>query len=191
MERVKDMRRRLNYFVLTGMILLMGTACDRWFGPDKEGNINLSSETFGDSYYLFGYSYEKGEFYKFPYQGERIPDIINEGFRALVGGKVVSLPGFNTPGQVNGFALLGEFGNLDEARTFYKGYDKVEDGLQFETISETVNLYQVWVQKTEEGNYVKLLVKDILNLEGENGVPYNEVELEYTYQADGSSGFPD
>ncbi|MEN8201206.1 MAG: hypothetical protein ABFS28_01335 [Bacteroidota bacterium] len=185
------MRRRLYYVVLLGTILVTGAACDRLFGPDKKGEFRLSSETFGDSYYLFGYSYEKGEFYKFPFQGEPIPDIINEGFRELVGGEVVSLPGFNTPGQVNGFALVGEFSDLEEARGYYNGYDKVEEDLQFVTVSDIVELYQVWVQKTEAGNYVKLLVKDVKNVEGENGVPYNEVVLEYTYQADGSTGFPD
>lgn len=169
----------------------MGTSCDRLFGPDKEGEISLSSETFGDSYYLLGYSYEKGEFYRFQFQGDRIPDIINEGFRALVDGEVVSLPGFNTPGRVNGFALVGEFDNLEEARDFYDAYDKAEEGLQYEIVSDIVELYQVWVQKTEIGNYVKLLVKDVVNLEGENGVPFNEVVLEYTYQEDGSTSFPD
>jgi len=169
----------------------MGSACGRLFGPDKEGEISLSSETFGDSYYLFGYSYEKGEFYKFQFQGEPIPDIINDGFRVLVGGEVKSLPGFSTPGQVNGFALVGEFETMDDASSFYKGYDRVEEGLQFETISDTVELYQVWVQQTQAGNYVKLLIKDVSFLETESGSPYNEVLLEYTYQADGSLSFPD
>jgi len=185
------MRRGFYMFVLIAALLVSGTACDRLFGPDKEGDFTLSSETFGDSYYLFGYSYEKGDFYKFPFQGELVPDIINEGYRELVGGEVVSLPGFNTPGQENGFALVGEFNSLEEARSFFKGYDRVEDGLQYITVSEVVELYQVWVQKTKADNYVKLLVKDVVNLEGESGVPYNEVVLEYVYQPDGSTGFPD
>ena len=101
------------------------------------------------------------------------------------------LPGFNTPGQMNGFALAGEFGNLEGARNYYNEYLKVEDGLQFETISDTVELYQVWIQQTVLGNYVKLLITDIQNYELEAGAIYNEITMEYTYQPDGSSTFPD
>jgi hypothetical protein len=185
------MRSRWFVYMGLGVILLAGTACERLFGPDKEGDFRLSSETFGDSYYLFGFSYEDGDFYRYPFQGEPVPDIINEGYRELVGGEVVVLPGLNTPGRVNGFALVGEFDNLDDARSFFKDYDQVEEGLQFVIVSEIVELYQVWVQKTADGKYVKLLVRDSNKLENENGVPYNEVELEYVYQSDGSRNFPD
>jgi hypothetical protein len=185
------MRRRGYVVLLVSTLLLTGTACDKLFGPDREGDFWLSSETFGDSYYLFGYSYEDGDFYKYPFDGEPVPDIINEGYRELVGGEVVVLPGFNTPDRVNGFALLGEFENLEEARSFFKDYKKVEDGLQFVTVSEVVELYQVWVQKTADGHYVKLLVRESKNLENDNGVPYNEVRLDYVYQPDGSTDFPD
>ena len=92
---------------------------------------------------------------------------------------------------MNGFALVGEFETLDGARSFYEGYSNVEDDLQFETVSDTVELYQVWVQQTSTDKYVKLLVKDILDREGDSGTLYSEVVLEYTYQPDGSATFPD
>ena len=174
---------------LTLIALIFLGACNGLFGPDKTGEIQLSSETFGDTYYLFGYSYEDAEFYRFQYQGDPLPDIFNEGYRALVGGTVKTLPGFNTPGQSNGFALLGEFSTLKSARDFYKEYSKIEAGLQFETVSDTVKLFQVWAQQTGIGNYVKLLVKDVQNFEGETGAHFNEVSLEYTYQPNGSTSF--
>ena len=108
----------------------------------------------------------------------------------LEGGNVTLLPGFNSPGQMNGFALAGEFGSLEDANDFYKEYNEVEAGLQFETVSDTVELYQVWIQQTDIGNYVKLLVRDIQNFEGETGNLYNEVTLDYTYQPNGSTTFP-
>lgn len=183
------MRSRVLSIVLVLLASLATGGCEAFKGPDKTGEFHLSSETFGETYYLFGYSYEDSEFYRFQYQGDPLPDIINEGFRILVDGEVTSLPGFNTPGQMNGFALVGTFGTLDDARSFYEGYKKVEDGLQFETVSEIVELYQVWVQQTEAGNYVKLLIKDIQNTVGETGNKFNEVTLDYTYQPDGSSTF--
>ena len=185
------MRSRWFVYLALSALLLAGTACEKWFGPDKKGEITLSSETFGDSYYLFGYSYDKGDFYKYPFQGEVEPDIINEGERQLVGGEVVVLPSLNTPGRVNGFALVGEFSNLEDARTFFDDYKKVDGDLAFVIVTQVVELYQVWVQKTGDGKYVKLLVKDVENLENENGVPYNKVVLKFVYQSDGSASFPD
>ena len=182
-------RTLLKYGVVLGVFLLAG-ACKALTGPDRTGEIHLSSETFGDTYYLFGYSFENSDFYRFKFQGEPLPDIINEAFRVLADGKVFSLPGFNTPGQMNGFALVGEHENLEDARTFYEEYTDVETGLQFEIVSDTVELYQVWVQKTKAGNYVKLLIKEIQNFEGETGASFNEVTMDYTYQPDGSTTFP-
>jgi hypothetical protein len=177
------------------MVLLAAIAnwgCEGLTGPDKTGKIELSSQLFGsDSYYLFGYGYEQGDYYRYPFQGEPLPDIINEAFRVIDGTEVALLPGFNTPGQMNGFALVGKFGTLEDARQYYNGYLKVEDNLQFETVSDTVELYQVWIQQTVVGNYVKLLIKDIQTYEGENGSIYNEVSMDYTYQPSGSTTFPD
>jgi len=180
-------------YVWIGVIALFLMGCNSLKGPEEKGEFRLSSEIFGSGpYHVLGYLYEESEFYRYKYQGDKIPDIINEGYRVLAdGGGVVSLPGFNTPGQVNGFALIGEFETLEGARSFYEGYDNVEDGLQFETVSDTVELYQVWVQQTSASKYVKLLVKDILDREGDSGAPFNDVVLEYTYQSDGSTKFPD
>jgi hypothetical protein len=90
---------------------------------------------------------------------------------------------------VNGFALLGEFSSLKEAEEFYQNYQSVEEGLQYESVSDTVKLYQVWMQKTSAGTYAKMLIREIYNGEGATGVPYNEVLLKYHYSNDGSATF--
>ncbi len=172
--------------------MLLSAGCEVFRGPDRTGEFQLSSQLFGsDSYYLFGYKYEDSDFYRYPFRSEPVPDIINEAFRVIQGGEVGLLPGFNTPSQVNGFALLGEFRSLEEADEFYSSYLTVQDDLQYETISDTVELYQVWIQKTSENNYVKMLIRDIATMTGETGAMYNEVTIEYTYQPDGSRTFSD
>lgn len=177
------------YFGIIGLLVIL-SGCKAILGPDRTGVINLSSELFGtETYYIFGFSYEKGTYYKYPFQGEPVPDIINEAIRVLEGGNVKLLPGFNTPGQMNGFALAGEFVSLEEANEFYQDYAEVETGLQFETISDTIELFQVWIQQTAIGNYAKLLVRDIQNFEGETGSQYNVVTMDYTYQPNGSVTF--
>lgn len=191
---MKKMKRRA-MMVMAGAILAAGmSSCELFRGPDRTGEMQLSSQLFGtDSYYLFGFHYEDGEYYRFPFQGDPKPDIINEGMRILQGGEVAVLPQFHSPntGQKVGFALIGEYGNLDQARSAYDEYATVGNDLQFEAVSDTVELYQVWVQRTGDGNYVKLLVKDILFGESETGNKYSEVVMEYTYQPDGSSTFPE
>ena len=148
-------------YVLLLALILTSAGC-KIFGPDKTGEFRLSSEKFlADSYYLFGYSYEDSEFYRFPFEKDPSPDIINEGTRVLQGDETIELSSFNTPGQSNGFALVGEFSNLDDAKDLYKDYKRVEDGLQFAVESSIVEAYQVWVQQTSAGNYVKLLVKEV------------------------------
>ena len=179
-------------YVLLLALILTSAGCKMLFGPDKTGEFRLSSEKSGtEVYYLFGYSYEDSEFYRFPYEKDPYPDIINEGHRVLDGDETIELPGFNTPGQVNGFALVGEFENLDDARDFYNAYSTVEEGLQYSVVSDIVEAYQVWVQQTSAGNYVKLLVKEVASLEGEAGNKYSEVLLDYTYQPNGARDFPD
>ena len=138
-----------------------------------------------------GYSYDDSEFYRFPHDKDPIPDIINEGTRVIQGGTTVELPSFTTPGYSNGFALVGEFNNVDDARDFYRDYKKVEENLQYAVETGIVEAYQVWIQLTSEGNYVKLLLKEVDSLEGEGGDKYSEVLLNYTYQPDGSRNFPD
>lgn len=179
-------------FVLLTALVLLGTGCKMIFGPDKKGEIKLSSEKFGtETYHLLGYSYEDSEFYRFPYEKDPIPDIINEGTRVLQGETTIELPSLNTPGMTNGFALIGEFMSLEEARDFYKDYTRVEDGLQFAVETGIVEAYQVWIQMTSAGNYVKLLLKEVESLEGEGGDKFSEVLLDYTYQPNGSRDFPD
>lgn len=189
-----DMRKAgwIVNIVLTQLLILLA-GCDKVKGPDLTGEINLSSQLFGsDGYYLFGYSYEDGEMYKYSYPGEPpLPDIINEGTRVIEDGETVFYPSFNTPAQVNGFALIGEFTSSENAREFYEDYDTVEEGLNFGTPSGIVELNQVWIQKTSSENYVKLLVRNISNFEIGSGADYNEIILEYTYQPDGSKSFPD
>ena len=181
--------------VLLGGVIAMGmNSCELFRGPDRSGEIQLSSQLYGtDTYYLFGYHYEDGEEYRFPFQGDPKPDIINEGMRVLQNGEVAVLPRFTSPnkGEGVGLALIGAYQTLDEARTAYNSYDAVGNDLQYEIESGTVELYQVWIQRTGDGNYAKLLVKDILFDEGESGNKFSIVVMDFTYQPNGSSTFPD
>lgn len=176
--------------LIVGIIFLTMAGCKKEESPKLSGQITLSSQLMGtESYFLYGYAFESAVMYAYPHSTDPLPDIINEGYLVMDGEQLVSKPGFNTPGQVNGFALVGEFISLLEAEDFYDAYAEVEEDLYFETVSDIVELYQVWVQQTSSGKYVKMLVRDIQNLESAEGDKYNEVTLEYTYAQDGSTTF--
>ena len=176
------------------ILLAIGLAgCKLFGGPDRTGEFRLSSEgILGEAtYYWVGYSYEDSEYYRYPFEKDPLPDLINLGYRSIGGAGQSTKPGFNTPGKTNGFAKVGDFGNLQEARDFYNSYAEAASDLQFSVDSDTVELFQVWVQKTSLGNYAKLLIKDIESFEGEGSSIYNEVVCDYTYQHNGSRDFPD
>jgi uncharacterized lipoprotein NlpE involved in copper resistance len=76
--------KRIKRVVWIAVIALVLMGCDNQKGPQQKGEFRLSSESFGTtSYYLLGYLFEDSEFYRFRYQGDKIPDIINEGYRVL------------------------------------------------------------------------------------------------------------
>lgn len=167
------------------------SGCNNNNEPVNEGKIELSSELFGvDAYYTYGYNFEKSEYLKYSFlsPGSTMPDIINLPFKKPDG--TIAAPGFNSPYRVNGFHLLAEFSSLTEAQEFYDSYKEADQMANFVVDSDTVKLYQVWLQKTKVDNYVKLLVKDINFFEEGLGADYVVVSMDYFYLSDGSATFP-
>ncbi|MBN1131551.1 MAG: hypothetical protein JXR52_08180 [Bacteroidales bacterium] len=177
------------FLILVSMVMMSG--CHDQELDILEGEINLSSQLFGvGSYYLYGYSYGEADYikYSFPFSGSVVPDLINIPFKNPDG--TISASGFNAPSGKNGFSLLGSFSSLDAAREFYRDYKNVEPGLEFIVDSDTVKLYQVWLQKTQYDHFAKLLIMDINFFDGGLGEDYIVANIEYTYQNDGTGVFP-
>jgi hypothetical protein len=177
--------------IIAAAFLLVLVGCKKETNPTLGGQITLSSQLHGtESFYINGFLFEKAEMVRYHLTlHENLPDIINEGFPVINGSEELSEPGFNTPGRVNGFALVGEFSNLTDANAFFQDYTELEEGLEYQMVSDTVKLYQVWVQQTSAGNFVKMVIRDIAYLEAEAGQAYSEVSLEYTYSPGGSTEF--
>jgi hypothetical protein len=172
-------------------LLWLLVACDDESGPKLNGELEISSQLYGvDSYYLYGYNYARSAFVKYsiPFSGSVIPDIINLPFKNPDGS--IAGPSFNAPSAKNGFHLLGEFGSLDEASTYYENYGEADPSLPLSIDSDTVKQFQVWLQKTQLDHYVKLLVKDISYFEDPGGTEYVVVSMDFIYQNNGSTIFP-
>jgi len=177
------------WILLVAALLLAG--CEKEKEPELSGEFLLSSQRFGtESYYLLGFRYHDSQQYRFPnLGGGAVPDIINEAFLVISGDDLIAVPGFNTPGRINGFSLAGAFDSKEEAAEFYRTYTEVPGDAQFNILSDTVRENQVWIQKTAAGNYAKLLVTDVRFFETENVRINSEVTIEYTYQPDGTNSF--
>jgi len=177
------------FLILLSFILISG--CNNNSENKLTGEIKLSSQLLGiDSYYLFGYNFQKSEYikYSFPFSGGIIPDIINIPFKNIDG--TISAPGFNAPSGKNGFNLLGDFTTLEDAREFFKNYREAEINLPFSVDSDTVKLYQVWLQKTQLDHYAKMLITNINFNNGGLTEDYVVVTIEFAYRNDGSPVFP-
>ena len=67
--------KRVYRYVWIAVIALFIMGCDSWKGPEEKGEFLLSSERFGSGpYHLLGYLFEESEFYRYEYQGDKIPD---------------------------------------------------------------------------------------------------------------------
>ena len=178
--------------ILFFLLLLLSCGCNKDNEPVKEGELELSSQLFGvDSYFIYGYNFKNSDFikYSYPFSGSVPPDIINDELINPDGS--IAAPSFVAPSRKNGFNLLGEFSSLSDAREFYENYKNIEEELKFVAESDTVKLYQVWLQKTQLDHYVKMLVKDILYYQdGMSGADYVVVSMDFVYQDNGTFIFP-
>lgn len=165
--------------------------CDKNNETLLSGEIQLSSQLFGsETYFLYGYNYSLSDYikYSFPFQGSSIPDLINLPFKNTDG--TLSAPGFNAPTGVNGFNLLGEFASQGDAKEFYDNYKDAASINTFSVDSDTVRTNQVWLQKTKQAHYVKMLVKKIDYYTDGFGADYVVVSMDFKYQNNGSAIFP-
>lgn len=173
--------------ILTALSLLT-MACERNINPGGEGQIVLSSLFNYETSTTLGFSFDSEEFTAFTSTTPvgLQPDIIIETFKRV---DAPPKPGFTSPSNDNGFALLGEFDDLAASEDFFNAYTEADSTRSLDPTTDTVRLYQVYLLQTKQDNFVKLLVRDIENFDNMSG-EYIEVTIDYNYQGDGTPRFP-
>ncbi len=171
------------FFIL---LLVLLASCDPPGNDENRGQVVLSSAFDFNNSTIYGYNFELKTFTQFPSSLDQVPDIIVDKY-TRVNGDI--LPGFDTPGNNNGFALVSESGSLAESVEFFDAYREFDTGLALSPTTDTVWAYQVWVLKTSQDKFVKLNIRDIRILHNVAG-DYTEVSLDYYYQDDGTPVFP-
>lgn len=171
--------------ILFILILVLCAACDSTRPDENRGQIILSSAFDFNTSTINGYNFKSKAFTQFPSELDPAPDIIVDKY-TRVNGDI--LPGFSSPSNNNGFALISESGSLAEALEFFDEYSEFNTSLSLSPTTDTIRTYQTWVLKTVEDKYVKLNIRDIRILNNVAG-DYIEVSLDYYYQDDGTPVF--
>jgi len=167
------------------LLFLMAVSCN---DPDKDENWGafvLSSEFDFTSSSIVGYNFELKTYKRFPSGDDPVPDIILDKY-TLPGGEI--FPGFSSPSNDAGFALVSESGALVEALEFFDTYQEFNPATALSPSTDTIKKFQVWVLKNSMENYIKMVVKDILYLQNVSG-DYIKVSIEYYHQDDGTPFF--
>ena len=161
--------------------------CDNKNKTKTSGEVSLNSELIlvGETYSVPGFSFESAsvELYN-PAGGTTIPDIF-----ALpeVQNNVYSAY-FDTQNTYPSFALVGEFDSSTEAQDFYTNYKQV-DVNNYTGLAKPVLKNQVWVFKTRNDNYAKLLILKV-DAYLKDTEDFEEVTFKWVYQPDGSTVLP-
>lgn len=171
--------------ILFILFLFILASCDPPGTDENKGQIILSSAFDFNNSTISGYNFELKSFAPFPSGSDLLPDIIVDKYMRVNGD---ILPGFSSPSNNNGFALISESGSIAESLKFFDAYSEFDNSLPLSPTTDTIRNYQVWVLKTGQDKFVKLNVRDIRVLSNIAG-DYIEVSLDYYYQDDGTPVF--
>lgn len=152
----------------------------------KTGEIKISSETLGTTYYYsYGYSFQLEKFIPTIGSSEIIDIYLvetNTIYGTLTG---VQFATKDIPESTYGFYLNGTFQSLQEAENYYSNYTTAV-APNYAVLTDTVRNYQVWTFRTWKKNYVKFLVKDVRTIFTGQTADFIEVDIKYFIQRDGT-----
>ncbi|MEX0987736.1 MAG: hypothetical protein WD052_09690 [Bacteroidales bacterium] len=172
---------------MTAITVLLTVCCERTDQIDR-GQIVLSSAFNFDMATVQGYNFDLGKRTSYPSSGEALPDIVVDQYRRIDG---TVKPGFTSPSNPDGFALAGAFSTVEESLDYFNSQlQSFDPEAAYSPSTDTVTLFQVWVLKTNAGNYAKLHVNEIREASDASG-EYIEVIVDYYYQPNGVPEFPD
>jgi len=165
-------------------------SCEDDNKPRTSGEVTITSELIleGSTYSFNGFSFELGKVISYNPQSSKMPpDIVvlpdNSGEEIIAFLEVL-----NNVQLKPLIALAGEFADWTSAENFFINYIQIADSLSYTYWAKPTLENQVWIIKTLDGNYGKILIKNVetyLNLT----TPYAAVTFKWEYQPDGTRIF--
>jgi hypothetical protein len=176
--------------ILLPVFIIAGSCNEDEDKVEYQGELILSSKKNqnGDIYIVYGYSFEQGKDVPYTLTGGSPPDIVVSNLTDVMNNITGAV--LNSPDNLEAFYLNLTGTSYTETKDWFDGYLEVST-TNFEAISDSVELYQVWTVQTTAGKFAKLLIKKIAIIEDPPDAPddYIEITVDYEYQPDGSRTF--
>ncbi len=182
-------RKRTSLWILVGCTILL-SGCEKDNTPKTAGEVTITSERVleGQTYTINGFLFAQGKVINYnPETSTKKPDLV-----VLAAGdaqEVVAI--LDMPGNVQQkllMGLAGEFGDWTSAEEFFNTYTQIPDSLTYSFWINPTLKNQVWVIKTLEGKYGKIVIKNVATYIAQT-TRYAEVTFKWAYQPDGSTLF--
>ena len=169
------------------VLILFASGCSKDKEVKTSGTHTITSEKIldGQTYSYYGFTFSKASVKL--YNAESSTD--RPDFAALdyPGPNQEILAAFDSENIEGSFAMAGAFSTADSALTFFNNYSEVIES-SYVGLAQPVLENQVWVFKTRNGSFGKILILNIISYE-KNSNTIVEVQFKWVYQPDGSSIF--
>ncbi len=171
------------------LVVFLLNGCNKDNKDKTSGENTLNSELILDglTYSVQGFSFESGNVVLYnPASSASKPDFMVLPDTDPITDDVYAY--LDTENPLESFGLAGTFPSSGEALDFFNNYKEV-DITTFIPFAKPVRENQVWVFKTRNKKYAKLLIVKV-NTSIKNNEPFAEVTFKWVYQPDGSKIFP-
>ena len=175
--------------IITGLVLILGFAgCKKNDDSVKNsGEATINSELIleGDTYTFNGFSFKLGKVISYnPQTSKTAPDLILR--KDDSGPEIIAyLEIWNNSPQKQLFGFLGGFNDLSSAEDSFNNYKQVSDSLSFHVWAKPILENQVWIIKTLDDHYAKILTLNVKTPVDS----FAETTFKWVYQPDGSNEF--
>jgi len=156
-------------------------------GGLESGRVVLHDLLLEDNHapFLEGFSFREARVIRTPNEDNTVPDILAVASTDIFGHPIEM--NFIQP-RPDAFGYIGTRATEKEGRRLFNALSCIDDSLRFSGTTP-VKAYQVYVVKTREGNFAKVLVLGIYFFESQDERYHGEVTLDWVYQPDGGRCF--
>jgi hypothetical protein len=172
-------------FLFVAALVALLSSCSKSDNPTS-GTVYIDNKLYGSGpYYSLGFTFSGAK--KVSTLANPGPDITVEAGSVTTGGNVVAFLSSNSFSP--SFYLAGQYPTAELAGAAFKSLTSVGSGLSWSSFGTPLYKNQVWIFKTEDEKYAKLLiVSDSLNTSV--NPPFASCSFKWSYQPDGSTTFP-
>jgi hypothetical protein len=178
---------RTAFTLIIAVVLFNSCTKDNKDKTSGENTLNSELILDGQTYSVQGFSFESGSVILYnPATSTTKPDFMVLPDTDPITNNIYAY--LDTENPLESFGLAGTFPSSGKALDFFNNYKEVNI-TTFIPFAKPALENQVWVFKTKNKNYAKLLILKV-NTSIKNNEPFAEVTFKWVYQPDGTKIFP-